>query len=494
LLRRTRQKYHHRIAAVFEEHFPDTKETQPELLAHHYTEAGLREQAIPYWQQAGQQAIRRSANVEAISHLTKALELLKALPDTPERSQRELTLQIALGNALMATKGYAAPEVEQAYTQARALCQQIGETPQLFPVLLGLWAFYSQRAELQTGRELAEQFLRLAQNAHDSALLVEAHRMLGWTLFVIGELAPALVHTEQGMALYDEAKHGEGTVLYGEDPGVDCLCYGASVQGYLGYPDRALKRIGKALTLAQELAHPLSPGGLANALYWAAVLYQFRREGPGAQGRAEALLALSTEQGFPYWLAVGTILQGWALAVQGQGEEGIARLRQGLDAYRAMGHEMCQSHFLALLAEAYGKGGQAAEGLTVLAEALATVEKTGERFYEAELYRLKGELTLQKFQVPGSTFQVSLNTYHPTPSTQAEAEAETCFLKAIEIAQRQQAKSLELRAVMSLSRLWQQQGKTTETRQLLSEIYSWFTEGFDTKDLQEAEALLDELH
>ena len=203
-------------------------------------------------------------------------------------------------------------------------------------------------------------------------------------------------------------------------------------------------------------------------------------------------MALAREQGFPYWLALGTTLRGWALVEQGQGEEGIAQIRQGLAAYRATGAELWRSRHLALLAEAYGKAEQAEEGLTALAEALDAVDRTGERMYEAELYRLKGQLTLQKFQVSGSTFQVT-NPQSLTPNPQAEAEAEACFHKAIEIARRQQAKSLELRAVMSLSRLWQQQGKREEARQMLAEVYGWFTEGFDTADLKEAKALLEEL-
>jgi len=281
---------------------------------------------------------------------------------------------------------------------------------------------------------------------------------------------------EQGITLYHPQQHRFLALLYGEDPGVLCLCIAASSLYYLGYPDQVFKRIDAALTLAQELSHPHS---LANALYWAASVHQLRQEGYAAQERAEVLIALSTEQGFPFWLAGGTFLRGWALAEQGQGEEGIAQMQQGLAAFRAMGTESSRPYFLALLAEAYGKGGQAEEGLTVLAEALATVEKTGERFHEAELYRLKGELTLQS-KVQG-------------PKSQVEKEAEECFLQAIEITRRQSAKSLELRAVMSLARLWQQQGKREEARRMLAEIYGWFTEGFDTADLKEAKALLDEL-
>jgi class 3 adenylate cyclase/predicted ATPase len=488
LLKSKRQQLHQQIARVLEERFPETKETQPELLAHHYTEAGLREQAIPYWQKAGQRAVRRSASVEAISHLTKALELLKTLPDTLERAQQELTLQLALGTPLMSTKGWANAEVARTYSRARELCQQVGETPQLFPALWGLWVFYYIGGELQTARELGEQILSIAQSVQDPALLVEGHHALWPALFHLGELPLARTHLEQGIALYDSQQHGSLAFLYGgHDPGVCCRGVGASALWLCGYPDQALTRSQEALTLAQGLSHPLS---LAVALHFAAYLHLFRREGQAAQERAEALITLSREQGFALPLAWGTIYRSGALAEQGQLEEGIAQLRQGLAAYRATGAELQRSHYLGMLAEVYGNVGQPEEGLSALAEALAAVDTNGERFYEAELYRLKGQLTLQKLSVASHQLPVT-STQHPVPNT--ETEAEECFLKAIELARRQQAKSLELRAVMSLSRLWQQQGKKDEARQILAEIYGWFTEGFDTKDLQEAKTLLEEL-
>jgi predicted ATPase len=257
----------------------------------------------------------------------------------------------------------------------------------------------------------------------------------------------------------------------------------------LGYPDQALQRSNEALTLARELAHPLS---LSFALYFAAVVHQFRQEGPLAQERAEAAITLATEQGFLPFLAWGPILRGWALAEQEQAEEGITQIHQGLAAYRTAESGLWQRWFLALLAEAYGKAGQAEEGISVLAKALALADNRGERFSEAELYRLKGELTLQKFQVSSSKFQVP-NTQHPIPSTQAETEAEACFLKAIEVARCQSAKSWELRATASLARLWQRQGKKKQAHKMLMEIYGWFTEGFDTADLQEAKTLLETL-
>jgi predicted ATPase len=476
LLKSKRQQYHQQIVKVLEERFPETKETQPELLAYHYTEAGLVAQAIPYWQQAGQRASQRSAFVEAVAHLTKGLELLKALPDSPERAQRELTLQLALGAPLMTTKGYAAPEMEQAYTRARELCRQLGEPPQLFPVLFGLAAFRLTRGEVQTARELSEQLLRLAQSVQDTALLVAAHNALGETLYHLGEFVLAHKHLEQGIAVFDPQHHHSLVSGYGADQGEQCLCYAAYVLRHLGYPDQALKRIREALTLAQEFSHPYS---LVYVLICTAFHHQFCREGQFAREHAEEVITLCTEQGFPWFLALGTIVRGWALSEQGQAEEGIAQMQQGLAACRATGAEVSQPHGLALLAEAYGKMGQVEEGLALLAEALDMADKTGERVNEAELYRLKGELTL-KSRVQGSKSNV-------------QEEAEGYFHKAGEVARRQQAKSLELRAAMSLARLWQQQGKKDEARQMLADIYGWFTEGFDTADLKEAKALLDSL-
>jgi len=286
-------------------------------------------------------------------------------------------------------------------------------------------------------------------------------------------------HVEQGIALYDPQRHRSLAFLYGgEDPGVMCLSFAAWVLWHLGYPDQALERMHQALTLAQELSHPFS---LAIALNHAASLHQYRGEGQAAQGRADAAIRLSTDQGFTQWLAWGTILRGCTLAGQGQGMEGMAQMHQGLAAYRAAGAELGRPYQLALLAEAYGEIGKAEEGLSTLAEALAAVDNSEERFYEAELYRLRGELLLM--QAGGAVGAVR----EPPLQTQAEA----CFQRALEVARRQQARSLELRAAMSLSRLWRQQGKREAAQQLLAPIYGWFTEGFDTADLQEAKALLE---
>ena len=468
LLKSTRQKYHRKIAEVLEKNFPEMVETQPELLAHHYTEAGLNEQAVGYWHQAGKHATQRYANVEATHYLTKALEVLMTLPDTLERARQELDVQITLGAVLMAVKGFASLDTERAYARSRELCQRLGETSQLFPVLCGLWRFYMNRAELQTARELAEQLFSLAQRVQDTAFLLEAHRVMGQTMFWVGEMAPARAHLEQGTALYDPQKHRSHAFVYGQDPGVACRSFAAWPIWVLGYPDQALRSANEALTLAQELTHPFS---LAFALIMATVVPQFRREVEAVRERAQALITLSTEQGFPQWLAYGTILRGWTLTAQGEGADGIAQIHQGLVAHPALGSEIQRPYFLSLLAEAYGKVGQPEEGLTVLVEALALV---GACHWEAELHRRKGELLLMQ-------------------QGQNVGEAEECFRQALDIARGQQAKSLELRAAMSLSRLWQQQGKQEEARQLLTEIYAWFTEGFDTADLKEAKFLLEEL-
>jgi predicted ATPase len=256
LLKSTRQQYHQRNAQVLEGQFPETAEIQPELLAHHYTEAGLSSQAMIYWQRAGQRALERSAHLEAISHLTKGLEVLKTLPDTPERTRQELDLQTALGPAWIATKGYAALEVEQAYARARALCQQLGEAPQLFSVLFGLRLFYQQRAEFQSARELEEQLFRLAQHVEDPTLLLVSHQALGTSAYWLGELPQARTHLEQGIALYAPKQHHTLAFEAIQNPGVACLAFVGRVLWMMGLPDQALQRSTAALAFAQELAHP----------------------------------------------------------------------------------------------------------------------------------------------------------------------------------------------------------------------------------------------
>ncbi len=382
--------FHQRL----EDHYDD--------LAHHYSRSGNTEKAVEYLHRAGEQAVQRSAYGEAIGHLTTALEFLKTLPHTPGRTQQELMLQIALGAPLMATKGYGVPEVERVYTRARELCQQLGETPQLFTVLRGLWLFYLVRAEYKTARETAEQFLSLAQRLQAPTFLLGAHEQMGYLLFWPAEWVSAREHSERALTFYDPQKHSTYVSLYESDLGTWALSHTALALWCLGYPEQALQKSREALTLTQELAHPFS---LAWVLICAAWLHQYRQEPREAQGRAEAAIVLSHERGFQLWLAWGTILRGWALAEQGQ-EAGIVQMRQGLATYRTAGGQEVRSYFLALLAEACGKAGRVEEGMNTLAEALAIVDKNGERYYEAELYRLKGTLTLKQSEVRGPRSEV----------------------------------------------------------------------------------------
>jgi class 3 adenylate cyclase/predicted ATPase len=471
MLKSRRQSLHERIAQTLAERFPELAETQPELLAHHCTEAGLVVPAVEHWLRAGQRAAERSANVEAIAHLTRGLEVVRTLPDARERAERELEVQTALGPALMATKGYAAPEVEQAYARALALCQQVGETMKLGPVLYALWGFYLTRADLQAAEDLTAQLLRVAHHRDDPALLIATHRALGTHRHFLGDFARAREHTAQGIALWSPERHRTLAAQYAEDAGVVCRCFGAHHLWFLGYPDQALAMMREALALAHQLGHPFS---VVHALDFAAWLHLYRREERLAHELVEADIGFATEQQIAFFLSHGTIFRGWALVEQGQAEAGLALIREGIAAYRETGAILELPFWLALQAEASGRAGHPAEGLPVIAAALAEVEQRGWRFCEAELHRTQGELLL----------------HHDARNTQ---EAEACFRRAIDIASRQEAKSLELRAAISLSRVLQQRGEREEGRRLLTGVYAWFTEGFDTLDLQDARALLDAL-
>jgi predicted ATPase len=377
---------------------------------------------------------------------------------------------------LIATRGQGAPEVEQAYARARELCQQVGETPQLFPVLDGLWAFYIFRAEYHPARELAQHFLTLAHSVQDPAHLLRASFLMGGAVYWLGEFTDAQASMEQGIVPLDTEQHRALPFLYGYESQVGCLSWTAWTLWLLGYPDQARARCHEALARAHALAHPPS---LANAQAWAAIFYAWCRDVHATQEQAEAAITLSSERGFPPRLAEGILMRGWALAMQGQTEEGLAQLRQGIAAWQATGAEIARPLWLAFLAEAYGTAGQAAEGLTALAEAWALVHKTDERVWEAELHRLTGELLLTQEDTQDQAHKVE--------------DIEGCFQQALAVARRQHAKLLELRAAVSLARLWHSQGKRVAAYQLLAEVYDWFTEGFDTADLQDTRALLREL-
>jgi adenylate cyclase len=467
LLRSTRQQYHHQIAEVLVARFADLVETQPEVLAHHYTEAGRIEQALPCWQRAGERAAARSAHREAVTHCTRGLEVLTLLPDTPARARYALGLHLALGASLLSLRGPNTPEIEPVWTRARELCEQLGDTAQLPEVLLGLFGVHGQRGELQAAREKAEQILELGQRAHDGFLLWVGHFGIGFILFFRGELVPAWAHFERAMALYDPQQHRDRALLNAQDHMVSCLCHLAWGLIVLGYPDQAVTRIREALSRARELAHPYS---LVYALIHAVIIHQLRLDIQAIQEHTAAMIAICEEQEFAFWFAVGRFYEGWVLVAQGHGEAGVAQMRPGI----APSERLMAPYFRALLAEAYATIGQTADAWAVLVAVLAEVDQGEGRFYAAELHRLTGELLLRQAITNAS-------------------QAEACFQQALDLARRSQAKWWELRAAVSLSRLWQRQGKRDTARQLLAEVYGWFTEGFDTPDLQEAQTLLRQL-
>jgi DNA-binding winged helix-turn-helix (wHTH) protein/predicted ATPase len=467
-----RVRLHQQVGARKEAGYGDQAWQIAGELAMHFTRGHAAGRAVRYLHAAGEQALRRSAYPEAITHLTTGLALLATLPETAARAQQELDLQIALGPALIATKGQAALEVEQTYARARLLCAQVSDAPQVFSILRGLCVFYRNRGALRTARELGDQLVRLAQC--DATLIhgLEAHMHLGLTCAFMGEHGAARMHLEQGSALTAPRVH-PGRTRGGHIivPEVGCLVYAAPTLWCLGYPAQALERSQAALALATTLAHQHS---LATARNFTIVLHYFRRDATAVQAEADALLTLAAAQAFPLWQGIGTCWRGWALAMQGEGKVGLAQLRQGLAAVVATGQELSHPFGLMLLAEVVGDMDQVEEGLGWLAEVLTGLAATGRGDVLVEAYRLQGTLLLRQGAPYG-------------------AQAEACFQQALTVARQQQAKSWELRAAMSLSRLWQQQGKRAEAYALLAPLYGWFTEGFETADLQDAKVLLDEL-
>jgi len=467
-----RQRLHLNIAHAIELLCANSLEEHAEDLAHHFWSSGAAAdpaKAVRYLQMAGEKAVRSSANVDAIGHFRKALQLITSLPETPERLQQELSLEISLGAALIATKGLATLDVVEVYTRARELSERVGEVTQFFRVLWGQWVNCSSRAEYRAALELGQQCLLLAQSAKDPMLLVEAHLALGAGYCASGGFTEALGHLEQAISLYDPARYRSHAYTYGQDPAVLCLIYSGFALWFLGYPAQALKRNDEALALAQKLSHPAT---LAMAAAFAAPVQQLCRNNQAVEKLAALAVDISTQHNLTYIRAIGIILGGWATTQQDQKEAGIAQMRRGLEAFRASGAVALIGYFSLLLAGAYGDAEEPEEGLRVL----AGVDVTRARCYAAELSRVKGELLLRQ----GEGHLVNQG-------------AEQCFRQALTISSGQKAKSLELRAAMSLSRLWLRQSKRAEARLALGEIFSSFTEGFDTPDLRDAKMLLEQL-
>ncbi len=472
LLKRSRQEYHRQVAELLESRYQETVQAQPELIAHHCTEAGLAEQAVEYWYEAGQQTRRRSANPEAIGHLRKELEVLMTLPESEIRDKTELALQTSLGPALMTIKGYAAPEVGKAYGRARELCERIDEKEELFPVLWGITGYHMVRAEQAMAVAEARHMLDLAKSLSETPYLIEAHLMFGAVSLFIGELHVARENFEEVQRHYDPERHAGLALEYAElDPGVMSLAYLSWTLWLLGDVEQAMARADQAQALIRRRDNRFT---MARSLCWDAIFYHYIGDWPTVRARADEAIAMANEHGFEFVASAGNILAGWSRVRMGESAEGAAQVRQGMEAYRATGAKLQLPHFMISLAEAARDLGRPEEGLEVLAEALALVEDTGERQMEAELYRLRGELLLEHAPDEHEPVEVS-------------------YQQALAVAQSQGAKSLELRAAMSLARLRRARDRAKEARDLLAPVHGQFTEGFDTADLKEAKALLDEL-
>jgi predicted ATPase len=469
LLRGPRQALHAQIAGALEIQSPELIDIRPELFAQHYTEAGLAEKSIVYWAKAGHSSAARSATAEAAAQFQKGLDQLVLLPDTPERQQQELEFCTALGAVLRWVKGQGALQTGQAYARARELWEELGSPSEFLHVPYGQSRYHGYRGELDLALRLDEDLLRLSRQRNDSGGLVLAHQACGTGHMLPGRFALSRSHLEEVLALYDPISHHSLGHQTGSHPQVVAQGYLGIVLLCLGFPDQALARINAAIAEARGLDHPPS---LASSLFIGALLHSLGREIAALDERAGELIAVATEQGFPQWRAPGTIYRGWAKVKNGDVADGISLLRSGSTAYRATGAELWMPHFVALLAGACEIKGQVDEALTLLDEALQIVERTGERWLEAELNRQKGRLLLRHGH--------------------SEA-AEELYCKALGIAREQEAKLWELRVATSLARLWRDQSRHPEARDLLAPVYGWFTEGFGTPDLKDAGALLDEL-
>ncbi len=451
-----RVRLHQQIGMRLEQGYGTSARDFAVELAEHFVRGRDPDRAVPYLRYAGEIALKRSAYDEAISYLTLALDLLPQLAETTTRIEHELAVQLALGSAWIVTKGYVAPEIEQAYNRAWELCQQVGEHAPNLPIWVGLRRFYCFRGDLLRGQEIAEQFLSIAQQSSDPIYLIEAHYALGNSMGWQGEITMAHTHMAKALELYYTPRHRADATLHGLYTGVACHNWVALTTWLLGYPERAVALIDETYQLAQDLAFPFT---LGVALFWIAMVHQFCGQVEAAQEKNRLVIDLSQEYGFDLVLASGLSMRSWTLVKQGEWAEGVRHLRQGVAAERATGCLVNLPYTLCLLAEAYWLGGETETGLIVIDDALQLLERFGgHHYYEVEMYRLKGELTILH-------------------RAGREDEGESYFQRAIVVAQHQQAKSLELRAAMSLGRLWQQQGKPREARELLTPIYEWFIEG-----------------
>jgi adenylate cyclase len=457
------------VAHALEVLYCDRRTTIASQLAFLYEVARQTNRASDYFLIAAQKAAQIFANEEAVRLARRGIALLSRLPETPERTQKELNFQVTLMFCLLFTRGYGVQEVQESVVKARELCQASGDTAEVFPVLFALWIYYITKPELQEARCTAEHMLQIAQGAEDRALPLLAHATLGITLQHRGELALAHKHLGEGLRYHNREEHRRYLELYRMEPGINLLDETVRTLWMLGFPDQASRRSEQTLALARAIP---SPPSLALVLVHAAFLHQHLRQPDKAREMAEECLAVCDEHGVAQERIWVMPANGWALAELGQVEKGIAQIHNALDLQISTGGELARPQFLAFLAEVHWHLGQVEKGLIAVEDGLAMSKRTGNSYYDAELWRLKGELSKMQGKM---------------------AVAENWFQKAIEIARYQAAKSFELRASTSLARQWQTQGKPKEAKQVLGDVYAWFSEGFDTADLREAAALLDEL-
>jgi class 3 adenylate cyclase/predicted ATPase len=469
LLRSSRQRLHAHIAGVIEKRFPEIATATPETLAHHFTAASLASMAIPYWLKAGQHALQRSTLAEAITHLSTGLTLITSITDEKLRIDLELGLQATLGLALTAAKGYAVPEVEKAYTRARELCNLVGEAPQLFPVLYGLFIFHWIRGQLRTARQDADEMLSIGKSLNDSSLVMISHSALGNVDWHIGQNSQAVDHLLKAESLYDEKAHAPLAIVYGQDYGVFTLCYLSFGFWTLGRQSPALKAGEGAVSLARRIKHPFS---LCAALALHAPTRIIRGEAQKALEIADECIKIAGEQGFAHWLAKATVYRGWARAKLGELAEGLEEIHRGIAAWRAVGADVALAWHFSLLAEIQTAGCMVEDALKTTDEAFLWIARNGEGQWRSPIHHRRGDA----FRAINQTMR-----------------ADEEYQAAVSIAREQGSKWWELRATLALARLWRDQGKRDEARELLAPVYGWFTEGFDTRDLREAKALLDGL-
>ena len=481
-----RRRLHLRVGECLEAGYAEDSADIATQLALHFEHGRDIDRAVQYLYQAGEQAVQRYAYHEAMQLLNKGLALLKTLPDSPERDQRELAFQVTLGLPLLNTKGFGAPEVRDTHQRALDLCQRLGETPQLFQVLEGLHTFYAVQGNLPVAYDLAQQLLRLARRVRDPLMLIEGHHTMGTMEFRRANLAAARSHLEEAVTLYDPGRSAESIHYSGHDPQVCCLGYLGVTLWYSGFPDQALHQAQAGLDYAHALNHPYTVALARIQLAW---VYLLRKEGQYAQEQADATIALARKQGYPFYVAMGTMFRGGSRSSQGDDTEGMQQLSDSSDGFKAIGSGVGRLNQLIMQAGAHARAGRIQTGLDTLLEAETTIQQYGDRYLEAELYRIRGRLLAQQ-SAQNKSPRTRRTRRGPAHTHEA---AEQAFQTAIDITRKQQAKSLELRATRSLCRLWQSQGKQKQARQTLSSVYGWFTEGFETTDLKSARALLEEL-